>query len=129
MKEIKAFIRPQMLDAVVDALEGRPDTPGLTVSEVRGWGHVKGESSPRLTKKVKLEIVVSDEELDEVTSLIVEKARTGHSGDGKIFVSSVEEGVRIRTGERGKSAVGPSDRHPGHPRDGGDEGEDERGTP
>jgi len=110
MKEIKAFIRPQMLDPVVDALESRPDSPGLTVSDVRGWGHVKGEAVPRLTERVKLEIVVPDDEVDEVVSAIVEKAHTGHSGDGKIFVSAVERGIRIRTGETGRKAVVPSER-------------------
>lgn len=122
MKEIKAFIRPQMLDPVVDALESRPGSPGLTVSEVRGWGHLKGEDAPRLTERIKLEIVVPEEEVQEVVSLIVDKARTGHSGDGKIFVSSVEEGIRIRTGERGRSIVSPSDDGPVDAGDGGDDG-------
>lgn len=117
MKEIKAFIRPQMLDPVVDALESRPDSPGLTVSEVRGWGHMKGEAVPRLTERVKLEIVVPDDEVDDVVSVIVEKAHTGHSGDGKIFVSPVERGIRIRTGEVGRKAVVPSERE-GEPEDG-----------
>lgn len=107
MKEIKAFIRPQMLDAVIDALESRPDTPGLTVSEVRGWGHVAGEQTPRLTERVKLEIVVADEDVAEVTAMIADRARTGHPGDGKIFVSTVDDGIRVRTGERGRSVVGP----------------------
>lgn len=105
MKEIKAFIRPQMLDPVVDALEGRPDRPGLTVSEVRGWGHRKGEEAPRLTQRIKLEMVVRDDAVQDVVSLIVEKARTGHLGDGKIFVSPVERGIRIRTGEGGREAA------------------------
>lgn len=106
MKEIKAFIRPQKLDAVVDGLEGRPHTPGLTVSEVRGWGHVAGQEAPRLTERIKLEIVVADEDVEDVVSLIVEKARTGHSGDGNIFVSDIGDAVRIRTGER--DAVRPA---------------------
>lgn len=111
MKEIKAFIRPQMLDSVVDALGSRPDSPGLTVSEVQGWGHLKGETAPRLTERVKLEIVVPDDEVDQVVSVIVEKGHTGRSGDGKIFVSAVERAIRIRTGEAGRKAVVPSE-HP-----------------
>ena len=109
MKEIKAFLRSQMLDAVVDALGARPDSPGLTLIDVEGWGHLAGEAAPRLTDRVKLEIVVPDERVEEVVALIMEKARTGHSGDGKIFVSTVDEAVRIRTGERGRRAVVPSE--------------------
>ena len=108
MKEIKAFIRPQMLDPVVDALEARPDTPGLTVSEVRGWGHARGEKAPKLTERIKLELVVPDDKVDEVVNTITEKARTGHRGDGKIFVSPVAQAIRIRTGERNGRAIRPS---------------------
>lgn len=118
MKEIKAFIRPQMLDPVVDVLESRPDSTGLTVTEVRGWGHRKGEAAPRLTERVKLEIVVPDHRVNEVVALIVEKSHTGHSGDGKIFVSDVNGAIRIRTGEKGESAVVPSE-HPYHGEDDG----------
>lgn len=112
MKQIKAFLRPQMLDPVVDALEANPDTPGLTVSHVEGWGHPKGEAGFRLTDRVKLEIVVPDGWVETVLGLIVDEARTGHPGDGKIFVSTVDEAVRIRTGERGRSAVLPPDPAP-----------------
>lgn len=107
MKEIKVFLRPQMVDAVVDALEAHPDTPGLTVSDVRGWGHPKGGGPPRLIERVKLEIVVPDAWVEGIVYLIEEKARTGHPGDGKIFISSVDEAVRIRTGERERDAVMP----------------------
>lgn len=114
MKEIKAYIRPRMLDSVVDPLGSRPDSPGLTVSDVQGWGHLKGEAALRLTERVKLEIVVPDDEVDGVVSVIVEKAQTEHSGDGKIFLSDVDHSIRIRTGEAGRTAVVPS----GHPYDG-----------
>jgi nitrogen regulatory protein P-II 1 len=115
VKEIKAFIRPQKLDAVVDGLESRPHIPGLTVSEVRGWGHVAGEESARLTERIKLEIVVAEEDVADVVSLIVEKARTGHAGDGNIFVSDVGEAVRIRTGERAGDVIRPSRTESGGP--------------
>ncbi|MDZ7779582.1 MAG: P-II family nitrogen regulator [Gemmatimonadota bacterium] len=95
MKEIKAFIRPHMLDTVVDALEGLPHIPGLTVSEVRGWGHVKGAAVTRLTERMKLEMVVPDDRVEEVVSLLYRTASTGHPGDGGIFVSAVERSVRI----------------------------------
>lgn len=109
MKEIKAFLRPQMMDTVVDALEANPDTPGLTVSEVEGWGHPEGGGPPTLTKRVKLEIVVPDDWVEAIIHLIEDHARTGRPGDGKIFVSTVDEAVRIRTGERNRDAVMPSD--------------------
>jgi nitrogen regulatory protein P-II 1 len=109
MKEIKVFLRPQMLDRVVDALESNPDTPGLTVSEVEGWGHPKGGGPPALTERVKLEIVVPDDWVEAILYLIEDNARTGHPGDGKAFVSTVDEAVRIRTGERGRDAVVPSE--------------------
>ncbi|MFQ5680337.1 MAG: P-II family nitrogen regulator [Gemmatimonadota bacterium] len=107
MKEIKAYLRPHMVDAVVDALEARPHTPGLTVTDVTGFGHVRGEEATRLVERVKLEIVVADDQVEEVVATIVEKARTGTRGDGKIFVSEVADAVRIRTGERGDRAIAP----------------------
>jgi len=95
MKEIKAFIRPHMLDTVVDALEGLPHIPGLTVSDVRGWGHVEGQAVARLTERVKLEMVVPDGRVEEVVRLLSRTASTGHPGDGRIFVSAVERWVRV----------------------------------
>lgn len=108
MKEIKAYLRPHMLDRVVDALETESDTPGLSVSRVQGWGHPKRGGPPRFTKRVKLEMIVPDGWVERVVTLIEEKARTGRPGDGKIFVSSVDQAVRIRTGERAWNAVVPS---------------------
>jgi nitrogen regulatory protein P-II 1 len=105
MKEIKAYLRPQMLDAVVDALETQPHTPGVTVTDVKGFGHVAGGGPVRFTERSKLEIVVPDSELERILETIVAEARTGSPGDGKIFVSEVTGAVRIRTGERGEAAV------------------------
>jgi nitrogen regulatory protein P-II 1 len=105
MKEIKAYLRPHMVDAVVDALESQPRTPGVTVTEVKGFGHRAGGGPVELTERVKLEIVVPDSEVERIVDTIVEKARTGSPGDGKVFVSKVTEAVRIRTGERGRVAV------------------------
>ncbi len=107
MKQIKAFIRPNMTDKVVDALENLPNSPGLTISKVEGWGHTQNESHAKLTERVKLEIVVSEEEVEMILDCIVKYARTGdgHYGDGIIFVSTIDEAVRIRNGKRGKQIL------------------------
>ena len=105
MKEIKAFIRNNMLDYVVDALENMDTPPGITLSDVRGWGHVKGDKRARLIKRTKLETVVPTDRVEEITSIIFEKGHTGNPGDGKIFVSNVESGVRIRTGETDEDVI------------------------
>ena len=113
MKEIKAIIQPQMLADVVDALRSIPGLPGVTISEVRGIGRVsdskRREDSGRTifldAAKAKLEIVVPDELVSRIVSIIELRARTGRPGDGKIFVYSVDEVVRIRTGERGLEAI------------------------
>jgi nitrogen regulatory protein P-II 1 len=98
MKEIKAFIRTNMIDYVIDALETLPNAPGITLSDVRGWGHPK-EGPAQLVQRIKLETVVPAQRVDEVISVIVEKGQTGNFGDGKIFVSDVQKAVRIRTWE------------------------------
>ena len=113
MKEIKAIVRPQMVQHVIDALKAMPDVPGVTVSEVKGFGKGRAEnaedkiveSSIGYAKKTKLEIVVPDNLLEQVLSVIREKAITGRVGDGKIFVYTVEDVVKIRTGERGEGAI------------------------
>lgn len=105
MKEIKAFIRTNMIDYVIDALENLDDSPGLTLSDVRGWGHAEEKATARLVERVKLETVVPTERVEEIISIIIEKGRTGNYGDGKIFVSDVEKGVRIRTGETGEDVI------------------------
>lgn len=105
MKEIKAFIRNNMVDYVIDAIEGLPDAPGITLSKARGWGHVKGEEPARLLERTKLETVVPTYRVEEILSVIVENGRTGNPGDGKIFVCDVERGVRIRTGETNDDVI------------------------
>ena len=112
MKKIEAIIQPYKLEQVKDALKGI-HADGITVSEVRGHGRQKGhtevyrgqEYSIEFLPKVKLELVVPDERLDEIVSSLSTAARSGKIGDGKIFVSSVEDAVRIRNGERGESAL------------------------
>lgn len=113
MKEIKAYLRPHMVDPVVDALETEPGLPGVTVSEVTGFGHAAGGGPVELTERAKLEIVVPDAEVEHVVGVIVQEARTGAPGDGKIFVSDVTGAVRIRTGERGEAAVKSSEHSAG----------------
>ena len=106
MKEIKAIIQPFMLTKVIDALKERDDLPGVTVSEIKGFGKARAEGSQDkiiedsigYVKKIKLEIVVSDK-------IISTHAHTGRPGDGKIFVYTVDEVVKIRTGERGEGAI------------------------
>lgn len=108
MKEIKAIIQPFVADKVLSALREVPELPGVTVSEVKGFGRGRalGPSSSREAdeifgvKKIKLEIVVPDELVDKVVLLIAKQAHTGNPGDGKIFVSSVEESIKVRTGEK-----------------------------
>ena len=113
MKEIKAIIQPFMLEKVLEALRGHPELPGVTVSEVLGWGRSRADRAPeRLTagghafaKKTKLEIVLPDDQVEGVVDLVVKAAHTGRPGDGKIFVIEVTDSVRVRTGERGVEAV------------------------
>lgn len=113
MKEIKAIIQPFMLEHVLHALAAIHELPGLTVSQVSGWGMARGEgaSDPvqhgghRLAKKTKLEIVVSDDLASVVADTISTSARTGNPGDGKIFVYEVRDAIMIRTGGRSKEAL------------------------
>lgn len=113
MKEIKAIIQPFMLERVLNALEAMEELPGVTVSQVLGWGRARGagvaepvhEAGHAFARKTKLEIVVPDEVVPRVVQSIVEAARTGRAGDGKIFVSDVEEVVKVRTGETGETAI------------------------
>ena len=113
MKEIKAIIQPYMLQDVCDALLQIEDLPGLTVSHVLGFGKTRATEAletERLAersfaKKTKLEIVVQDNVAQRVVDLIAAAARTGKAGDGKIFVYDVADVVKIRTGERGSTAV------------------------
>jgi len=112
MKGIVAIIRPNKLDAVKDALE-EIGCHGMTVTEVKGRGRQLGITESYrgsdyridMLPKTRLEIVVADDQVDNVIDKIVKTAQTGDIGDGKIFISPVEEVVRIRTGDRGTEAV------------------------
>ena len=112
MKLVTAIIKPHRLDEVRDALSGISVT-GLTVSEVKGFGRQKGhtevyrgaEYSIDFVPKVRLDVVIDDDQLQAVVDAITASARTGEIGDGKIFVSSIEQAVRIRTGETGSEAL------------------------
>jgi len=112
MKKIEAIIKPFKLEEVKDALI-KIGIGGMTVSEVKGFGRQKGETEiyrgteyvVDFLPKVKIEIVVKDEDVEKVVETIANTARTGRVGDGKIFVIPVEDVVRIRTGERGETAI------------------------
>ncbi|SRR6266404_432619 len=112
MKKIEAIIKPFKLEEVKDAL-GQIGIEGMTVIEVKGFGRQKGhteiyrgsEYTVDFLPKVKLEIVLSDEKIESALEAIVKAARTGKIGDGKVFVSHIEEAVRIRTDEKGEAAV------------------------
>ena len=106
MKEIKAIIQPFMLEKVMDALAAIDGLPGITVSEVKGFGQTRGRTQTsrdepiRCLKKTKLEVVVPDALATTVVECIRQHAHTGNLGDGKIFVLPVEDVIRIRTGAR-----------------------------
>ena len=112
MKKIEAIIRPGKLDSVQDALSNH-GVNGLTVTQVIGCGKQKGntqiyrgvEYTVHLIPKVKIEIVVMDSFVEEVIKVITKEARTGEIGDGKIFVSAVEDAYTIRTGATGEQAL------------------------
>jgi nitrogen regulatory protein P-II 1 len=112
MKKIEAIIKPFKLDEVKEALQG-VGVQGLTVSEVKGFGRQKGHTElyrgaeyvVDFLPKIKLDIVVDDAQAPKVVETIQKAASTGKIGDGKIFVTNVDEVIRIRTGETGKNAV------------------------
>jgi nitrogen regulatory protein PII len=112
MKKIEAIIRPFKLEDVKIALVNA-GIVGMTVSEVRGFGRQKGqveryrgsEFTVEFLQKLKLEIVVDDDRIDTVVSAIQDAARTGEIGDGKIFISTIDSVIRIRTGDRDSSAI------------------------
>ena len=112
MKKIEAIIKPFKLDEVKDKLN-EIGIKGITVSEVKGFGRQKGHTElyrgaeyvVDFLPKIKLEIVISDGQLDEVINAIMKTAQTGRIGDGKIFVIDLADTIRIRTGERGEDAV------------------------
>jgi nitrogen regulatory protein P-II 1 len=112
MKKIEAIIQPHKLDDVKEALKAA-GVDGMTISEVHGHGRQKGHTETYrgaeykidLRPKIKIEIVLPETDLDRIVGVITESARTGKIGDGKIFVSTIEEAYRIRNGERGGGAL------------------------
>lgn len=112
MKKIEAIVKPHKLDDVKEALTGA-GIVGMTITEVRGFGRQKGhtemyrggEYKIDFLPKMKLEIVVPDDRADTVVELITKAAKTGSIGDGKIFLSPLDDAVRIRTGEHGEHAI------------------------
>jgi nitrogen regulatory protein P-II 1 len=112
MKKIEAIIKPFKLDDVKDRLR-EIGVQGMTVSEVKGFGRTGGKKEVYrgsayvvdFVPKVRIQIVVKDEMVKDVVETLMNVARTGHIGDGKIFVTSIEEVIRIRTGERGEDAL------------------------
>ena len=112
MKKIEAIIKPFKLDEVKDKLNDL-GIQGITVTEVKGFGRQKGHTElyrgaeyvVDFLPKIKIEIVIADTQVEDVVNAIVKAAQTGRIGDGKIFITSIEEAVRIRTGERGEDAV------------------------
>jgi nitrogen regulatory protein P-II 1 len=112
MKKVEAIIKPFKLDEVREAL-AEAGVTGLTVTEVKGFGRQRGHTElyrgaeyvVDFLPKTKVEMIVTDEQVDRVLEAIIKAARTGKIGDGKIFVSSVEQVVRIRTGETGEAAI------------------------
>ncbi len=112
MKKIEAIIKPFKLDDVKDALN-EIGIQGMTVTEVKGFGRQKGHTEfyrgaeyvVEFLPKIKIEVVVSDEQAEKVVETIINTARTGNIGDGKIFVYDIKDVIRIRTGERGKEGI------------------------
>ena len=112
MKLVIAIIKPFKLQEVREALI-EAGTEGLTLSEVKGYGRQKGhtelyrgaEYAVDFLPKIKIEMIVLDDIVDDVVEAIKSKAHTGRIGDGKVFISSVDEVIRIRTGEKGKNAI------------------------
>ena len=112
MKKIEAIIKPFKLDEVKDKLN-ELGVQGITVTEVKGFGRQKGHTElyrgaeyvVDFLPKIKMEIILADSQAEDVVSGIVKAAQTGRIGDGKIFITDLEEAVRIRTGERGEEAI------------------------
>ncbi len=112
MKKIEAIIRPHLLESVKDALQTL-GVQGMTISEVKGFGRQKGhtevyrgsEYKVEFVPKLKIEVILDDEVVENAIEAVIKTARTGKFGDGKIFVFPVEEAIRIRTGEHGENAV------------------------
>ena len=112
MKKIEVIIRPEKLDSVRFALE-EAGCAGLMISEIEGHGKQKGvvqqwrgeKYKVELLPKIKIDIVVRDQDVERVTMTIIDNAKTGEIGDGKIFISNIENAIRIRTSEKGEAAL------------------------
>jgi len=112
MKKIEAIIKPFKLDEVKEALQ-EVGLQGITITETKGFGRQKGHTElyrgaeyvVDFLPKIKLEIVIEDHLVERTVEAIINAARTGRIGDGKIFISPIEDAIRIRTGERGKDAL------------------------
>jgi nitrogen regulatory protein P-II 1 len=112
MKKVEAIIKPFKLDEVKDKLN-EIGIQGITVTEVKGFGRQKGHTElyrgaeyvVDFLPKIKMEIVIADDRLEEVVNAITKAAQTGRIGDGKIFISNLEDTIRIRTAERGEDAI------------------------
>ena len=112
MKKIEAFIRPEKLEDIKDVLKS-VDLNGLSITQIMGCGNQMGwkefirgsEVDYNFLPKIKVELVVKDEQVEEVIACIAKTAKTGEAGDGKIFISDILDAYRIRTGERGKKAI------------------------
>ncbi len=112
MKKVEAIIKPFKLDEVKDKLN-EIGVQGITVTEVKGFGRQKGHTElyrgaeyvVDFLPKIKMEVVIADAQVEEVANAIVKAAQTGRIGDGKIFITSLEDTIRIRTGERGEEAI------------------------
>jgi len=112
MKKIEAIIQPPKVDEVKDALKAA-GVEGMTISEVRGHGRQKGHTETYrgheykidLIPKVKIEVIVADAQLEAILATVTQAARSGRIGDGKIFVSTIDDAIRIRTGDRGDTAL------------------------
>ncbi len=112
MKKVEAIVRPHLLEAVKTALQ-EVGIVGMTVTEVKGFGRQKGhtetyrgsEYKVEFLPKIKIEVALGDELVEQAVEAVLKTAKTGKFGDGKVFVSSLEDVVRIRTGERGEAAL------------------------
>ncbi len=114
MKKIECIIRPACLEQLVGTVE-KLDLGGMNITQIVGYGTQKGggdtqvyrgiEYTVKLKEKLKVEIVVNDELVDEVITQIINVTRTDHAGDGKIFIYPIEDAIRIRTGERGRDVI------------------------
>jgi nitrogen regulatory protein P-II 1 len=112
MKKIEAIVKPFKLDEVKDAL-GTVGVTGMTVTEVKGFGRQKGhteiyrgsEYTVDFLPKIKIELVLPDDQTDTAVDAIVKAAKTGKIGDGKVFITNIDEAVRIRTEEKGEKAI------------------------